>query len=198
MIMRMRLAREPALLLAAALAFGCSSGDPQPSPDAGPVADAAFQGETSGGQIPEFPGGLFDAGFIDAGEIVVDGACCNTTYRIAAGEEPEDATGLLMGDHPVFGRGLELTRGEGAWTARVCFPVNQSANYWFAFRWSNGMVDAGTVDLEDGGTESRTFEEILGVERASEDAARQVLADGRVVNFQPAWASCEAEGAHPP
>lgn len=163
--------------------------EPEPEPEEEP-----YDGETVNSTIPgRDPDDLdADAGdvVVDAGEVVVDMTCCETHFAISD-EEPADATGVLVGELPVFTPGVPLTRTDAGWTATVCVPVNAGARYRYQFTWDAGLVDAGFQEFDDGGIEWREEVLILSSERAS-DAEPQVSDAVSTSNYYSAVASCAA------
>jgi hypothetical protein len=182
--------RVIASALMAALLLGCPATPPVTEVDAG---EEPFDGETegSGGGIPQFDPDAIDAGdpVIDAGMVVVDTRCCDTVFSVSD-EEPVDAVGVLEGDSPALAGGLSLTRGDAGWSASACFPLNSSSFYWYRFSWDGGLRDAGTFELEDGGTETLVVMDVVTRVRASDREPSFESADG-TRNYYRAVSSCD-------
>lgn len=183
--------RSLGLCALVALFAGC----PQPPP---PPADAgeegpppAYDGEVSGGSIPEIPDGLLNPEpLIDAGPIEVDGGCCATRFHIAEGAEPADATGrIVSGLGPLAG--LPLVRAGGEWAANACFPLNASVAYRYEFVWDGGVEDGGSADLEDGGVEWFEIRLVGSSLRASDAEPGFTDVNGERWNFYRAVESCD-------
>lgn len=140
--------------------IGCVK--PDTGDDAGTDEDDAgateYTGPATSNVIPEFDPD-FDAGgnqLIDAGSVVVDTTCCETTFNLPSGDEPSFAEGVLRGSAAPLTAGVSLTSlgADAGWAASICMPLNSSQNYWFEFTWDAGLPDfgdAGPPIDEDGG-----------------------------------------------
>lgn len=167
---------------------------PRPQVDAGPDEEVIFDGPTSNTGIPQLPEDFaFDASIprIDSGVIVVDTTCCVTTFSIADREPAEGVVGGLYINLSTFDGGVPLTRAAGRWTTTACFPVNQSASYQYQFDYDGGVIDAGIVELEDGGLVHVERLDLQTWRRGSDEEPGFELADGTRTNFYRAVSSCD-------
>lgn len=181
------------LYLLACLALLAACPQPMPPPeDAGEeLPPPAYDGETAGGSIPEIPEGVMNPEpLIDAGPIVVDAGCCDTRFRIAEDAEPADATGRISSGLGVLAS-LPLTRAGGEWSAMACFPLNASVAYRYEFTWDAGVLDGGSLDLEDGGVEWYEIPLIGSATRASDSEPGFVDVDGQRWNYHRPVVSCD-------
>jgi hypothetical protein len=180
------------LLFACLLALaGCPQPMPMPEDAGEPPPRPAYDGDTAGGSIPELPEGVMNPEpLIDAGPIVVDAGCCETRFRVAESAEPADATGRVVSGLAVLS-GLELTRLGGEWSTQACFPLNASVAYRYEFTWDAGVLDGGSLDLEDGGTEWLELPLIGHSLRASDAEPGFVDVNGERWNFYRAVESCD-------
>lgn len=157
------------LLWCAVLAVTACS--PPPPPVVEEEVVEPYDGPTSSGIIPTIdPEDLdVDAGVeqLDAGNVVVETRCCETTFTISD-EEPLDAVGVLEGEVAVFQGGVPLSRGDAGWTAAACFPISASSHYWYRFSWDGGVEDGGVELLPDGGEEQLIIPVVITSLRASD------------------------------
>ncbi len=127
------------------MVMGCKAEEPTPEPDPTPEAPVAYEGETTGGVIPDLPPepNTFD----DAGEATADRRCCNLPFRISD-QEGTEVDGLIVGNGGPFTVGVAVTRGDGGWSAMACVPLNSSYAYRYRFteRYDAGTHDGGTDD----------------------------------------------------
>jgi hypothetical protein len=180
------------LFLCAGLALFAGCPQPAPIEDAGEeLPPPAYDGETAGGSIPEIPDELMNPEpLIDAGPIVVDAGCCDTRFRIAEDAEPSDATGRIVSGLSVLSD-LALTRANGEWSALACFPLNASVAYRYEFTWDAGVMDGGSIDLEDGGVEYYEIP-LIGIATRASDAEPGFLdIDGNRWNYYRPVESCD-------
>jgi hypothetical protein len=174
------------------LAVLCACPAPKPMPeDAGEDVPVEFSGDTAGGSIPEIPDGLMNTEpRIDAGPIVIDGGCCETRFRVAAGGEPAGATVRIVAGLAVIAD-LPLTLANGEWSALACFPLEASVAYRYEFTWDGGIEDGGSIDLEDGGTEWFEIRIVNNSARASASEPTFTDVNGAEWNFYRAVSSCD-------
>lgn len=163
-----------------------------PEEDAGELP-AVFDGPTERLGIPDLPSDYaFDASVeIDAGPLNVDTRCCQTNFRISDEEPAGGVTGTLRIALGAFANGVPLTRGGGAWTASVCFPLERSASYQYEFLFDGGLIDGGQNELPDGGVEWVEVTDVRQTVRASAGEPGFELADGTRTNFYRAVSSCD-------
>jgi hypothetical protein len=174
-------------------------GCPRPPPDVteddgGAPERVVYDGPTSGSGLPDLPDGFSsDASFpeIDSGVIVVDRPCCATNFSITDEEPSGEVTGTLIIGLQAFAAGVPLTRGGGRWRASACFPVNQSAPYFYQFDLDGGFVDAGAVELDDGGVSWTQVLDLRQTRRASDAEPSFEQIDGTQANVFRAVTSCD-------
>ena len=168
----------------------CPPVEPAPE-DAGEEPAVVFDGPTAPAGVPDFfpP---FDAGDgrIDSGVIAVDTTCCDTRFSIADLEPAEVQTATLRIGLGAFSNGVALERDGGRWGAVACFPVNQSAVFFYEFTWDGGLVDAGNRELNDGGSEQVLTGSTIQTQRASDDEPSFTDSEGQRFNLYPAVTSC--------
>ena len=149
-----------------------------------------YSGPTPGSVIPEFPDVPTDGGefLYDSGPLP-EIECCDVTYRIDD-IEADDVTGMVQGDHAVFGEGIPLVRESGEWRADVCIPLDASFNYWFVF---TSVIEEETEEFyADGGFGTRVVEYTTTVQRANDDDTTYYNINDDPYHQQDALASCEA------
>ncbi|MCA3012371.1 MAG: hypothetical protein INH41_08220 [Myxococcaceae bacterium] len=192
-------ARAVGLVAAVVLVLGCPQ--PQPPPpedDAGVPAVVVNGGPARGRGVPDLPADfVFDASIplIDSGVIIVDRLCCMTNFSIQDREPPGDVRGTLVIALQAFAAGAPLARGGGRWTARACFPVNQSATCFYQFDLDGGLIDGGTVELDDGGVEGVLRLDLRRTRRASDEEPSVEQLDGTMANVFRAVSSCDGLAA---
>jgi hypothetical protein len=182
-------------LVTALVLVGC----PRPPPDiteddAGAPEDVVYDGPTRGIGVPDLPDDFaLDAALseIDSGVIVVDRPCCTTSFSIRDEEPSGGVTGTLIIGLQAFAAGVPLTRGGGRWRASACFPVNQSAPYFYQFDIDAGFVDAGAVELDDGGVIWTQVLDLRQMRRASDDEPSFEEIDGTQANVFRAVSTCD-------
>lgn len=187
-------------LLAALFGALVFSACPNPMPQPAPEEEEPFDGESMSGVIPTFDrDNELDAGvfIIDAGLVTVETRCCATNFSISD-EEPSDATGTLFGQTASLQTGIPLQRVDAGWSASACLTLNSSTLYWYRFTWDGGQVDAGGVDLPDGGYEIVIETVTVTRDRSSDREPGVDEATGRK-NYYRDVSSCDGlDGGVPP